>query len=47
MNNQNEVTIDQLPVNYAAPEVHELGKCEDLTLGGSGAVIEWSGGKWC
>ena len=34
-------------LSYVAPEIHELGKAEDLTFGGDGNIWELLGGYWC
>jgi hypothetical protein len=43
---QHDTTRAVLPANYAAPEVHELGNCSELTLGGGYLFFE-DDGRWC
>ena len=46
LDSHEEPTQDALPATYAAPEVHELGNCSELTLG-SCCFFSESDGRWC
>jgi len=48
-NDRQEAVHVTLPAEYAVPEVHELGGCEELTRGSdSGAFWEiFDSGLWC